>query len=144
MLSHYALLPVTSLLSTTYVFLLYSYFLYFFFFFFLMIRRPPRSTLFPYTTLFRSRDKEMPGQTSRRTVAERQRSGWRAKMDGRERRAHGGCCAIGSRRKRQGKIGLARCLRAGNNTHRRGNLVAQLQANRANHAILRLAVVSCA
>src|SRR5471030_459505 len=27
---------------------------YIFFFFFLMIRRPPRSTLFPYTTLFRS------------------------------------------------------------------------------------------
>src|SRR2546429_3792520 len=26
------------------------------FFFFLMIRRPPRSTLFPYTTLFRSRN----------------------------------------------------------------------------------------
>src|ERR1043166_4633373 len=31
-----------------------SFFFYFFFFFFLMIRRPPRSTLFPYTTLFRS------------------------------------------------------------------------------------------
>src|SRR2546422_5946797 len=30
---------------------MYSFFL----FFFLMIRRPPRSTLFPYTTLFRSR-----------------------------------------------------------------------------------------
>src|SRR6267378_5739803 len=30
-------------------------FLCFFFFFFLMIRRPPRSTLFPYTTLFRAR-----------------------------------------------------------------------------------------
>src|SRR5256885_16959163 len=28
--------------------------IYKFFFFFLMIRRPPRSTLFPYTTLFRS------------------------------------------------------------------------------------------
>src|SRR2546430_8425583 len=28
--------------------------LIFLFFFFLMIRRPPRSTLFPYTTLFRS------------------------------------------------------------------------------------------
>src|SRR3712207_7210849 len=28
--------------------------LLFLFFFFLMIRRPPRSTLFPYTTLFRS------------------------------------------------------------------------------------------
>src|SRR6476660_10269565 len=32
-------------------FVLYLYFS----FFFLMIRRPPRSTLFPYTTLFRSR-----------------------------------------------------------------------------------------
>src|SRR2546425_13345664 len=31
---------------------LFRFFL--FFFFFLMIRRPPRSTLFPYTTLFRS------------------------------------------------------------------------------------------
>src|SRR3989441_5807405 len=32
-----------------------------FFFFFLMIRRPPRSTLFPYTTLFRSlEDVEFP------------------------------------------------------------------------------------
>src|SRR2546429_2584477 len=29
-------------------------FVIFIFFFFLMIRRPPRSTLFPYTTLFRS------------------------------------------------------------------------------------------
>src|SRR2546425_5760664 len=28
--------------------------MFLFFFFFLMIRRPPRSTLFPYTTLFRS------------------------------------------------------------------------------------------
>src|SRR2546430_4910865 len=40
--------------------LFYSHFLpyrgptHFFLFFFLMIRRPPRSTLFPYTTLFRS------------------------------------------------------------------------------------------
>src|SRR5258707_11059784 len=30
-----------------------------FFFFFLMIRRPPRSTLFPYTTLFRSEPRDM-------------------------------------------------------------------------------------
>src|SRR2546427_3377370 len=30
-------------------------------FFFLMIRRPPRSTLFPYTTLFRSRPVQGPG-----------------------------------------------------------------------------------
>src|SRR3989454_2253552 len=32
-----------------------------FFFFFLMIRRPPRSTLFPYTTLFRSLGHERAG-----------------------------------------------------------------------------------
>src|SRR3712207_7209343 len=31
-------------------------------FFFLMIRRPPRSTLFPYTTLFRSGPEETPGR----------------------------------------------------------------------------------
>src|SRR6266581_7718339 len=35
-------------------FFLISSLLNIFFFFFLMIRRPPRSTLFPYTTLFRS------------------------------------------------------------------------------------------
>src|SRR5260370_33001360 len=41
-------------LDTVFFFLyVYSVYLYFFFFF-LMIRRPPRSTLFPYTTLFRS------------------------------------------------------------------------------------------
>src|SRR6266704_5453150 len=38
----------------------------FFFFFFLMIRRPPRSTLFPYTTLFRSRPC---GPCARRTAS---------------------------------------------------------------------------
>src|SRR6266496_1503455 len=32
------------------------------FFFFLMIRRPPRSTLFPYTTLFRSHTRIMPSE----------------------------------------------------------------------------------
>src|ERR1022692_3120054 len=32
----------------------FAVFFFSFFFFFLMIRRPPRSTLFPYTTLFRS------------------------------------------------------------------------------------------
>src|SRR2546430_9120232 len=41
-------------------------------FFFLMIRRPPRSTLFPYTTLFRSR------WHLRGRVERRQRGGARA------------------------------------------------------------------
>src|SRR6266545_6785130 len=42
--------------------------LLFLFFFFLMIRRPPRSTLFPYTTLFRSHlggDEPMAGFANR-------------------------------------------------------------------------------
>src|SRR5256885_11653500 len=39
---------------SSFIFLLDFFLFYFFFFFFLMIRRPPRSTLFPYTTLFRS------------------------------------------------------------------------------------------
>src|SRR3712207_9052005 len=39
-------------------------------FFFLMIRRPPRSTLFPYTTLFRSRFRRVPdGQLESRISA---------------------------------------------------------------------------
>src|SRR2546428_13963668 len=38
-------------------------------FFFLMIRRPPRSTLFPYTTLFRSHHRWSNQEQSRRTLA---------------------------------------------------------------------------
>src|SRR3712207_9500199 len=48
-------------------------------FFFLMIRRPPRSTLFPYTTLFRSRaraagrvgDRPAPARAAGRAAARR-------------------------------------------------------------------------
>src|SRR5205823_12375077 len=43
-----------SLLSLLHVPLFLSFFSVLSFFFFLMIRPPPRSTLFPYTTLFRS------------------------------------------------------------------------------------------
>src|SRR3989442_13433387 len=47
-------------LFALYVFFTLCAWHYYFFFFFLMIRRPPRSTLFPYTTLFRSvRDEEL-------------------------------------------------------------------------------------
>src|ERR1039458_10807046 len=46
------------------------------FFFFLMIRRPPRSTLFPYTTLFRSPwpPTTVPAASSRSWAAPRARS----------------------------------------------------------------------
>src|SRR5260221_7717075 len=47
------------LVSTSLLFVLFS-------FFFLMIRRPPRSTLFPYTTLFRSPDTDRRGPSARR------------------------------------------------------------------------------
>src|SRR5439155_25642402 len=53
-------------LITTTLFLLFYICLFDFFFFFLMIRRPPRSTLFPYTTLFRSR--QQVGQRAPRRV----------------------------------------------------------------------------
>src|SRR5260221_1628042 len=47
----------------------------FLFFFFLMIRRPPRSTLFPYTTLFRShgrhRARRRPRREERRGIRPR-------------------------------------------------------------------------
>src|SRR5260370_16170545 len=55
-----------------------------------MIRRPPRSTLFPYTTLFRSRWK---GGSRERTAAHPApsasfwRRAWRAEMDRRELRS---------------------------------------------------------
>src|SRR5256885_17253844 len=43
------------------------------FFFFLMIRRPPRSTLFPYTTLFRSYREELTITRVRRLAREERR-----------------------------------------------------------------------
>src|SRR5690242_21827203 len=48
-------MSTTSYFNLTLLFsFLYIVYSFLFFFFFLMIRRPPRSTLFPYTTLFRS------------------------------------------------------------------------------------------
>src|SRR5689334_24176580 len=54
-------------------------------FFFLMIRRPPRSTLFPYTTLFRSRAVGRDAPALRARAAARQRARclahWRARSE---------------------------------------------------------------
>src|SRR6266700_7098977 len=44
---------------------IHSFFCFLICFFFLMIRRPPRSTLFPYTTLFRSPSARRPGAAPR-------------------------------------------------------------------------------
>src|SRR5436305_14580899 len=48
-----------------------SHFFFCHFFFFLMIRRPPRSTLFPYTTLFRSSRWVWPSRGARRCPGSR-------------------------------------------------------------------------
>src|SRR5438445_12955805 len=51
-----------------------------FFIFFFMIRRPPRSTLFPYTTLFRSSPREShprSGRACRSAPRDRLGSPWR-------------------------------------------------------------------
>src|SRR5438067_9770589 len=60
-------------------------------FFFLMIRRPPRSTLFPYTTLFRSlRERSRHGDGRPATCRCNQTSA---------RRRGGGCCLRDHRRR---------------------------------------------
>src|SRR2546426_12543598 len=61
----------------------FSITLLFLFFFFLMIRRPPRSTLFPYTTLFRSRGAAHPRPLVRVGAAENRA------CDRRDHRRHG-------------------------------------------------------
>src|SRR2546429_9349782 len=66
---------------------------HFFFFFFLMIRRPPRSTLFPYTTLFRSH-RAADGQI----------------------RVPGGRQPLHESRRRNGFVGLARQVRSEEHT----------------------------
>src|SRR2546430_13072555 len=86
---------------------LYFSFYFFFFFFFLMIRRPPRSTLFPYTTLFRSRvvPRGVDGYRLRRLGlrchGSRPRSHWRRRGRSRwrgGRRECDGCADAGARR----------------------------------------------
>src|SRR5437899_9744043 len=57
----------------------------FFFFFFLMIRRPPRSTLFPYTTLFRSNGGSRP--TGRSWICCRSCCSWSTTSSSRDRKS---------------------------------------------------------
>src|SRR3712207_7379754 len=64
-------------------------------FFFLMIRRPPRSTLFPYTTLFRSQARRLGAQDVRRVLVTEQGQPWAYRValrvgQGREDDSRGG------------------------------------------------------
>src|SRR5262249_60445763 len=56
---HASLTPEHLMLTTYFLSIIVTSFFSSFSLFFLMIRRPPRSTLFPYTTLFRSTLKQM-------------------------------------------------------------------------------------
>src|SRR5256885_15921315 len=60
-----------------------------FFFFFLMIRRPPRSTLFPYTTLFRSHRQHARNREDDERAAVRHRTGPARRRSARARPAAG-------------------------------------------------------
>src|SRR6266498_3313973 len=83
------------------------YFFVFFFFFFLMIRRPPRSTLFPYTTLCRSDSRSLRGAVV---------TGTSARECGAENRVHNLPFAVrllaGATAHRAPKLRRERCVRA--------------------------------
>src|SRR3712207_9504252 len=68
------------------------------YFFFLMIRRPPRSTLFPYTTLFRSLRHVLPAAADRPL--------WRQRgaRDSRLQRRHGQRRPLGGRSRRRRRL----------------------------------------
>src|SRR2546427_13213387 len=110
-----------------------------FLFFFLMIRRPPRSTLFPYTTLFRS-----PLQGDQRSLAGRPESGRpgalrsgggaqshaRAEALARGRRVVGGRSKVGGARRDPGGLHFPQPI-LGDETY---------QIEGADHATHRLAL----
>src|SRR3712207_9462167 len=71
------------------------------FFFFLMIRRPPRSTLFPYTTLFRS----LGIRGAHHIVEAPFASGGRANLCVEQKRQHGALRVVADRRVRRVLVG---------------------------------------
>src|SRR3712207_7926128 len=101
------------------------------YFFFLMIRRPPRSTLFPYTTLFRS----LPPRTGREPADAR---------DDRSRRRVADGHPLPRRRRRRSRLGAG--LRSEEHTSElqsRQYLVCRLLLEKKNiHAITKNAKLS--
>src|SRR5215471_9242315 len=85
----------------------YLSFLFVFFFFFLMIRRPPRSTLFPYTTLFRSGGPGGHWVLGRRGRAQRAAAGTGHHLPGRAADRAGRAAAGDPRRLLRAEVALA-------------------------------------
>src|SRR3712207_6965523 len=97
-------------------------------FFFLMIRRPPRSTLFPYTTLFRSAEPPRHGRG--------EALGGRAGARGRHGLG-GRAAGLGPRRGARGPGGAARARRSEEHTSElqsRQYLVCRLLLEKKKHA----------
>src|SRR3712207_7088812 len=65
-----------------------------------MIRRPPRSTLFPYTTLFRSQ----PPSAPRGLVGDSQPVEHRARLVDRHGRVHGGAGGVGDQDRKSTRL----------------------------------------
>src|SRR5438034_6901704 len=94
----------------------YTMFSSFFCFFFLMLRRPPRSTLFPYTTLFRSEVAHprqgvvLAGGLGRPGVADDRRRGGRSEEHTSELQSHSDlvCRLLLEKKKKKTKISTAR------------------------------------
>src|SRR5277367_7058653 len=102
--------------------------MFFFFFFFLMIRRPPRSTLFPYTTLFRSHSQlrsfdEVRQLQYRRFVAKRLRDRKSTRLN---QSHHDLVCRLLLEKKK--KKGVGRCRRK--NKEQKGRNTRQLRSSR--------------
>src|SRR6266511_527984 len=117
-------------------------FLVLFFFFFLMIRRPPRSTLFPYTTLFRScarpAEEHRPRPVSHR-VARARSEEHTSELQSRENLV----CRLLLEKKKKTRSLRRRRIASGIARHPRcdavqGNDPVQGNRNRAHHARLRV------
>src|SRR6266540_551225 len=103
----------------------YHFFFLFSFFFFLMIRRPPRSTLFPYTTLFRSPALTWSGRRPRNSA---DTTAWsKRRSTARSRRPRRACpasrsttssasCLRARAKRRRSRRSRARCSTAGSST----------------------------
>src|SRR5256885_10756068 len=100
-----------------------------FFFFFLMIRRPPRSTLFPFTTLFRSLDL--------------QGHGGRAQALGREGLVHHRSEEHTSELQSPCNLVCRLLLEKKNNRYEQRRTVKQAIASRPLHSFIELKVYQC-
>src|SRR5439155_9159091 len=93
--------------------LLFDFLSYVSYFFFLLIRRPPRSTLFPYTTLFRSRSG--PNQSAVSSLTTRSMGSWPTSRP----------CGISTRTRHRGSLS-SRSEEHTSELQSRGHLVCRL------------------